>query len=466
MQANVAIDRALPRRRRTAAEGAAVRHGHPLRPPVRRRPDRPPARAARQLRRQLRRDRPVRSRRARRALAPRNAIVIADELSGGTQEYGLGETVHRPDGEISGPANVHNRGGLTSVLFSRDGAAAPGAAEVGLVARGHPARDDAQPRRRAVGRAALDRAARPVATAVRPLLAGRATSCATPRTPAPAHPMQQDCAGAPRRDPAELRLRPRRLLQPGAGARLLPGDALEHLRLRLPRAVRRDRAGLRRRHGRARAFARRSPPAGRGWSASRRRGSVVKADGGRWQNGPIAYSFRWQRLRGHRWANIAGATRAKYRAKKADRGRRLRVQVVAANPDGRASAASPPTARVADRKIGHARLGCPAVSAALRTELVRLLPSAAVEELQRRLRREPGRCPRRTSAAARATSTGRLSRTGRERRRRHAAALRHAGRVRRENATPSAPPKSNRCEPPGPPSQSRDASGACRRRRP
>ena len=62
---------------------------------------------------------------------PRNAIVLADGLSGGTQEYGLGETVMGASGERPGAANVHNRGGLTSVLFSRDGAAAPGRRRAG-----------------------------------------------------------------------------------------------------------------------------------------------------------------------------------------------------------------------------------------------------------------------------------------------------------------------------------------------
>src|SRR3954454_17842825 len=65
------------------------------------------------------------------ASGPRDAIVLADGLSGGTQEYGLGEWIMGSSGEVHGPANVHNRGGLTSVLFSRDGAPAPGAAKWG-----------------------------------------------------------------------------------------------------------------------------------------------------------------------------------------------------------------------------------------------------------------------------------------------------------------------------------------------
>jgi hypothetical protein len=88
---------------------------------------------------------------------------------------------------------------------------------------------------------------------------------------------------------------------------------------------------------------------------SPRRGDVVTANGGTWRNGPISYAYRWQRQRGSSWVAITGATRATYRAKRADRGRRLRVQVIATNQDGRASAASPPTARVADGMVGHAQ---------------------------------------------------------------------------------------------------------------
>src|SRR4051812_9876404 len=66
-----------------------------------------------------------------RAAGPRDAIVFADGLSGDGQEYGLGETIMGADGEQKSAGNVHNGGGLTSVLFSRDGAAAPGAAKWG-----------------------------------------------------------------------------------------------------------------------------------------------------------------------------------------------------------------------------------------------------------------------------------------------------------------------------------------------
>jgi hypothetical protein len=86
-----------------------------------------------------------------------------------------------------------------------------------------------------------------------------------------------------------------------------------------------------------------------------RRGTTVRALAGSWQNGPIAYRYRWQRQRRGRWTSIAHATKAGYRPTRADRGRRLRVQVIATNPDGSASAASPPSARVTDGNVGHAQ---------------------------------------------------------------------------------------------------------------
>ncbi len=108
---------------------------------------------------------------------------------------------------------------------------------LGLVVGRLPARDDAQPRRRPVGRAALHAAGRRQLAAVRPLLAGRRRHVLRRGR----RRFARDAAGLrrpARGDPAELRLRPRRLLQPGPGRGHLPRDALEHLRLRLPRALR------------------------------------------------------------------------------------------------------------------------------------------------------------------------------------------------------------------------------------
>ena len=141
---------------------------------------------------------------------------------------------------------------LGAVLARRP--ARPGRRRPQLVAGGLPARDQPQPRRRAVVGPAQHAAARLHAPALRPLLAGRRRhvlhggrrrrACDAVRLPA-----------RRRRDPAGLRLRPRRLLQPRPAGRQLPGHALERLRQRLPRAVRTDRPRLRRRHRRARPVA-------------------------------------------------------------------------------------------------------------------------------------------------------------------------------------------------------------------
>ena len=178
--------------------------------------------------------------------SPRNTIILADGLAGGSQEYGLGESIMGSVRRAVRPQQhpQPRRADLGPVQPRRRRRA--GRRPLGLVAGGLPARGVAQPRRGPVGRAALDAAARPVAAAVRPLLPGRRRHVLR-RGRRRAQPDGHRLRGPPRRDPAELRLRPRRLLQPGPGGRLLPGDALEHVRLRVPGAVRRDRPGLRRR---------------------------------------------------------------------------------------------------------------------------------------------------------------------------------------------------------------------------
>ncbi|MBE2314647.1 hypothetical protein DVA67_001575 [Solirubrobacter sp. CPCC 204708] len=57
---------------------------------------------------------------------PRNAIVLADNLSATGSDHGLAETITGGGGEQPGPENPHNRGGLTGVLFTRDGGEVPG----------------------------------------------------------------------------------------------------------------------------------------------------------------------------------------------------------------------------------------------------------------------------------------------------------------------------------------------------
>jgi hypothetical protein len=85
------------------------------------------------------------------------------------------------------------------------------------------------------------------------------------------------------------------------------------------------------------------------------RGAKVGSQAGAWRNGPLTYSYRWQREKKGKWQSISGATRTSYVPTKADRGRRLRIQVVATNPDGSASAVSAPSSRVSDGMVGRAQ---------------------------------------------------------------------------------------------------------------
>ena len=248
--------------------------------------------------------------------------------------YGLAETIMGADGERPGadePAQPR-RAQRRAVQPRRRRAARPPAPR--LVAGGLPARDHAHARRRAVGRAALHpaaRASRTRATAT----AGRArTSCVTPRTPAPPSSCRSTAAGRGR-DHRELRLRPRRLLQPGAAAGQLSGHALEHVRLGVPGALRGDRAGVRRRRHSDRDAA----AAGRDRRArrSRARAAAARRCGPRPGTGstgrplrvPVAAPVRAhlaQRSRRRPTRATSPATR--------DLGRRLRVIVTATNADG------------------------------------------------------------------------------------------------------------------------------------
>jgi hypothetical protein len=86
-----------------------------------------------------------------------------------------------------------------------------------------------------------------------------------------------------------------------------------------------------------------------------RRGATTGVQPGAWRNGPLTFSYRWQRLVRNRWRTISGADSEAYVPTRGDRGRRLRVQVVATNPDGSASAISAPSARVSDGMVGRAQ---------------------------------------------------------------------------------------------------------------
>jgi hypothetical protein len=274
---------------------------------------------------------------------PRNALVLADGLSGSTQEYGLGESIMGSSGERPGSSNVHNRGGLTAILFSRDGAAAPGAARwgwwpegflheathnLGAVQWGAP--HSTQPRGQSLPQYGH-------------CWQGADVMCYVEDGGA-AHALQNDCGALPGAIPQNYDCGRDDYFNPSppAGSYLathwntydsvfLAGcgeiaPACGGGTLPVPEPP----------------VATTSPTV----AGAARRGSTLSARLGAWTNAPTSYSYRWQRLGRWGWEDVAAGTGASYVTKSADIGRRLRVVVVASNSDGSASAGSPPTAPV------------------------------------------------------------------------------------------------------------------------
>ena len=85
-----------------------------------------------------------------------------------------------------------------------------------------------------------------------------------------------------------------------------------------------------------------------------RRGVKVTAGVGSWTNTPTSYAYQGQRLAGAGWEDIDSETGDSYLITSDDLGRRLRVTVVATNPDGSASAASNPTVPVGGAGVNRA----------------------------------------------------------------------------------------------------------------
>src|SRR4051794_171392 len=285
--------------------------------------------------------------------APRNVVVFADTLNGGTYDYGLGENVLGSYGDDPGPGNVHNRGGFASVLFTRDGQAAPGAGARGWWPEGmlheitHNLGGVQWSAPHSTEPAGLQN------PRYGHCWQGNDVMCYLEDSGA-SHPMRNDCPRIGGAIPQVYDCGHDDYFNPApaAGSYLATHwNVYDNAFLAPSRQIAPACGG-----GMAGPVP--QPPvatAGPRVTGVPRRGATVLANAGSWQNGPIAYGYRWQRERRGRWANIAGATRSSYRPTRADRGRRLRVQVVATNPDGRASAASPPSARVADGMVGRAQ---------------------------------------------------------------------------------------------------------------
>ena len=243
------------------------------------------------------------------ASGPRNVVILADTLNGIGYDYGLGENVLSSAGDRRGAGNVHNYGGFASVLFTRDGQPAPGAAARELVGGGLPARDEPQPRGRAVVRAAQHAAARLHVLALRPLLAGRghhvlhggrlgrARRCSTTVRASAARSRRPTTAAAtttstPPRRPAAT--------SPATGTCTTARSSRRATRSPPPAAAAATDSPRRRL----------SATAAPGLSGSPRRGAQVGALAGAWRNGPLTFDYRWQRHVRGRWRSIARATKA------------------------------------------------------------------------------------------------------------------------------------------------------------
>src|SRR4051812_650695 len=282
---------------------------------------------------------------------PRDAIVFADGLSGIAQEYGLGETIMGSTGEVAGTRNVHNRGGLTSVLFSRDGATAPGGARwgwwpegflhemthnLGAVQWGAP--HSTEPKGQTLPQYGH-------------CWQGADVMCYTEDASA-AHPMQQDCAGLPGAIAQSYDCGRDDYFNPAPAA----GSYLATHWNTYDSAFLAACGEIAPACGGGSLWVPAAPAATTAPSVAgaARRGQTLTARVGAWANSPTGYTYQWQRLVRSGWEDIEGATRATYVATTGDLGRRLRVAVVASNQDGSASAASAPSAAIGASGLNRA----------------------------------------------------------------------------------------------------------------
>ncbi len=63
-------------------------------------------------------------------------------------------------------------------------------------------------------------------------------------------------------------------------------------------------------------------------------GTTLAGNGGNWSPAGTSYAYQWQRDAGSGFTNISGATRTAYRLATADKDAKLRLRVLATNPDG------------------------------------------------------------------------------------------------------------------------------------
>jgi hypothetical protein len=285
------------------------------------------------------------------AAGPRNVLTLADGLAGPTVEFGLGETYMGAFGEVPGEANPHNRGGLSSVLFTRDGAAAPDDAPGGwwpdgflhelthnLGAVQHGAPHSTEPAGQSDPR--YGHCWQGVDVMCYTEDGGASHEMVTDCQPIEGTISQTyDCGRDDYFNPAP---------PPGsylathwntydsafmtACGDVTPACGGGELWVPTPPGFT-------------------SPPTVTG---SPRRGTLLRAETGVWINQPTGYTYQWQRRASDRWKDIFDATDSSYTSDTEDLGHRLRVTVIAANRDGAVGASSGGTATIEGVGIGRA----------------------------------------------------------------------------------------------------------------
>lgn len=285
------------------------------------------------------------------APGPRNTVVLADGMSSTAEEYGLGETIMGAGGERQGAGNLHNRGGLTAILFSRDGAAAPGAARWGWWPEGllHELTHTLG----AVQWSAPHSTQPPGGTSSSygHCWQGADVMCYVEDAGA-AHPLRQDCGTLPGAIPQSYDCGRDDYFNPAPA----PGSYLATHWNTYDSAFLASCDEVAPACGGGALWVPEPPTAtaAPAVSGSARRGATLVASGGAWTNAPTGFRFQWQRLARAGWADIPDATAPAYVVTTADLGRRLRVAVVASNADGSASATSATTSVVGGSGISRA----------------------------------------------------------------------------------------------------------------
>jgi hypothetical protein len=273
---------------------------------------------------------------------PRDAVILADGLSATTVEYGLGETIMGDSGEQPGPKNPHNGGGLSAVLFPRQGDV-PGAGahgwwpegflheithNLGAVQWGAPHSTEPPGQQN---------------PAYGHCWQGADVMCYLEDAGA-AHAMQIDC------QPIEGVITESYDCgrddyfspDPAAGSYLATHWNTYDSAFMAPCGQIAPACG----GGELWVPKPPAPAAAPTVAGAARHAIPLYVSTGSWLNAPSGYTYQWQRLTRTGWTDIDDADGSRYTPTMDDLGRRLRAVVIAANGDGQASAISTQTAPV------------------------------------------------------------------------------------------------------------------------